>query len=255
MSPLILTALMACDPTTGESAEPEDSSLDSQDSSPVAIATFSGVVYQFQTHEPLPGATVTLEEHPELSTVTDDSGAYVLEGVPVGERVTPKIELSKHVNAWHQSITVEGDVEMLYFQAIPTTVFNLLKAGIEDGGVEVDLDTACAVVTTVSDASMASVQDWEAFLERGDAGELAGASAEILPSSGLRLYFNEEVRPDPTKTETTTDGGVLWLNVSPGDYTLSASHPEASFPEVDIDCEAGRFINASPPKGLTALAE
>lgn len=254
MSPLLLSALFACDAGTTPDS-PADSPVDSADSDPPVTASFSGVVYQFQTHTPLEGATVTLEEHPELTALTDAEGVYLLEGVPLGERVTPKIELSKHVNAWHQSFVVEGDVEMLYFQAIPTTVFNLLKGSLEDGGLEIDLETNCAIVTTVSDSSMAEVEDWEAFLARGDAGELAGASADISPEAGFRLYFNEQVQPDPTVTETTTDGGVLWVNVSPGDYTLSASHPEASFPEVEVDCQAGRFINASPPKGLTALAE
>jgi hypothetical protein len=254
MSPLLfLVPLLACDASTSDVLpDSQDSVLDS----PIPeTARISGVVYQFQSHQPLEGATVTLEEYPELSTTSDAAGAYVLEGVPLGERVTPKIELSKHVNAWHQSLVLEGDLDMLYFQAIPTTTFGILKSLLEDSGLTVDLDTACAVVTTVSDTSMAEVQGWEAFLERGDAGQLAGATAEIGPESGLRLYFNEDVRPDPTVELTTTDGGVLWVNVAPGDYTLSASHPDASFPQVDIDCEAGRFINASPPKGLTALVE
>ena len=102
---------------------------------------------------------------------------------------------------------------------------------------------------------IAAFDDWEGFLERGDAGLLANADATITPEVGTRLYFSEQVIPDPTLERSTLDGGVLWLNVPPaGAHMLRGRHAGYGFPDVEVTCAPGRFINASPPWGLTAIA-
>ena len=95
------------------------------------------------------------------------------------------------------------------------------------------------------------------------------------------MYFNDMVLPDPTRDYSSLDGGVLLLNVPPGDYTLSAScvtdpdlladliaeYPpeenedqsvrcqteDVEFEDIVMKCRAGVFLNASPSYGLQAL--
>lgn len=60
------------------------------------------------------------------------------------------------------------------------------------------------------------------------------------------------ILPDRRLTQTTRDGGVLWLNVPPGEYVLTA-HKGVRFTQARFRCRAGVLVNASPPWGLQAL--
>lgn len=227
--------------------------LSSERTDAVPPVSASGVVYQFQTHTPLEGATVSLAQDDTITTTTDADGAWTLHGVPNGSEFTPVASAAGHVVTHQQTFTADADVEQIYLQLVPEAVFGAMAQGIGQAGVTVDLTEKCHVVTTVSSAEAGEYTTWAEFLDHGDAGLLPDATAQISPSSGMQLYFNEQVQPDPTLSATTTDGGVLWVNVDPGRYTLSATHSSASFPDVTVDCEKGRFVNASPPNGLTAL--
>ena len=61
------------------------------------------------------------------------------------------------------------------------------------------------------------------------------------------------ILPDYTLKQTSLDGGVLFVNVPPGDYVLRAFKEGTAFPEVRVRCDAGMFVNASPPKGMHEL--
>jgi hypothetical protein len=214
-----------------------------------------GVAYQFRSHDLLPGATISLAEWPEVTAVTDSDGQYTLRGVPAGVPVTPRVELAGHAVGHQQTLTLTADLEQLYFQVVPNDLYELISGLLEQEGLPVDPD-ACQVVTTITDPSAAAAPDWDAFLARGDAGLVPGATAQIAPAAGTRIYFNELVMPDPDEPVATSDGGVLWLNVAPGAaYTLTARDPDGryTFPEVEVTCEPERFVNASPPFGLTAI--
>ena len=230
------------------------------DSAPVAdqeTVEIHGIAYQFRSHDLLPGATISLAEWPDITAVTDPDGRYTLRGVPAGVPVTPRVELAGHAVGHQQTFTLTADLERLYFQVVPDDLFELISGLLEQEGLPVDPD-ACQVVTTITDPSAAAAPDWDAFLARGDAGLVPGATAEIAPSAGTRIYFNELVMPDPDEPVATSDGGVLWLNVAPAaTYTLTAQDPDGlyTFPEVEVTCEPGRFINASPPFGLTAILD
>ena len=67
------------------------------------------------------------------------------------------------------------------------------------------------------------------------------------------IYFNSEVRPDRTLVQTSDDGGVLFVNVPPGTYTLTGTKAGAVFTTLKMKCEAGWLVNASPPWGLQRL--
>jgi hypothetical protein len=77
-----------------------------------------------------------------------------------------------------------------------------------------------------------------------------GATAAIEPASAQPIYFNADVLPDMAQMVVSDDGGVLWANVPPGVYTLSAELEGTSFATVSITCESGWVVNASPVWGL-----
>lgn len=59
--------------------------------------------------------------------------------------------------------------------------------------------------------------------------------------------------PDASLEATTVDGGVLFVNVTPGTYTLRAHKDGAVIREVEVGCRAGVLTNAAPPWGLQVL--
>lgn len=97
-------------------------------------------------------------------------------------------------------------------QVVPQGTYDLLADILEDVAEPVEPD-ACQVVTTISEHGIADFDDWEGFLARGDAGLLADADATISPEAGTRLYFDEQVIPDPTVERSTLDGGALRINI------------------------------------------
>jgi hypothetical protein len=86
----------------------------------------------------------------------------------------------------------------------------------------------------------------------GEAGATV-SSTPMIPASSGPVYFNDDVIPDPTFTATSTDGGVVWTNIEPGTYALSATKDGVSFESVTMKCRPGVLVNASPPYGLQAL--
>lgn len=75
-----------------------------------------------------------------------------------------------------------------------------------------------------------------------------------LPPEHGPIYFNENVLPDPTRSETSEDGGVLFIQVPPGEYLLTAHKQGVEFVPLKMKCRPGVLVNASPPFGLQALA-
>ena len=49
---------------------------------------------------------------------------------------------------------------------------------------------------------------------------------------------------------TSPDGGVLFINVPPGRYTLTAKKEGSNFEENVMNCRPGIFVNGAPPNGL-----
>ena len=59
--------------------------------------------------------------------------------------------------------------------------------------------------------------------------------------------------PDRSLTESSVDGGVLWLDVPAGVFRFSARSPSARFASFFATCKPGRLVNANPPQGLHQL--
>ena len=82
---------------------------------------------------------------------------------------------------------------------------------------------------------------------------VAGATASTVPALPSPIYFNESVIPDPSLTETSIDGGIIWTEVPSGNYTVTAQSPTTRFASFRATCRDGRIVNANPPWGLFEL--
>lgn len=215
--------------------------------SETSTVTLSGTTYTFGTPTPVAGATVHIAELPNLTTVSDADGSWAVD-VPVGATVTPWVSSDNHVAMHAQTfVNVRESVDDIYFQMVVPTVFDALAAVLE---ITPDPER-CQLAATISEIAIQGMT-FEEFRSHGAHG-VAGATATITPNVVDVVYFNESVIPDRSLSESSRDGGVVWTNIPVGVYTLRATHPDHTFAEVTVTCEAGRFINASPPKGLYEL--
>ena len=192
------------------------------------------------------GARVFVLEHPDVSTTTDATGHFVLEGLPVGSDVTLVMDHPDFIPI--QTGTIElpaAGADLVTFQAVPPGVRDALASLLE---IELDPDR-CQMVTTATRIG-------RSLYDPGAHGE-EGVTVTIdppLPESSGPIYFNSSVLPDRTLTETSDDGGVLFVNVPPGDYTWTAHTDDGrSFTQVRMTCRAGYLVNASPPWGLQRI--
>lgn len=187
---------------------------------------------------------------PGAATVAAADGAWALAGLPRGVELSFLLEKPGFATTRTAVFALDGDVEQITFQVPSDAVYDLL-AGI----VELQPDPSkCQIATTVTRRGH-SLYDGS-----GTHGE-PGATVSIAPTAGVAdgpIYFNlvkyDTIFPDRKLTETSHDGGVLFLDVTPGRYTLSASKDGAVIASRQLDCRAGVLANASPPWGLQVLS-
>jgi hypothetical protein len=215
--------------------------------------TLSGRAYVFNHAETgIAGATIRVRERSGQSAVTDAAGDYELE-VPADADITPYIEPPPGYNQIDlQTFHTRGrDLENVNFQTPADAEYNGLAALLglpfgPDGRPE-----QCVIVTTASARNVRGV-DFETFRERTPHG-VAGATARAKPGLPAAIYFNDDVIPDPSRTETSGDGGIIWTGVPAGAYRVIVESPSASFASFLATCEAGRIVNANPPWGAYEL--
>lgn len=215
--------------------------------------TMSGTAYEFnKVHTMLSGATIHVLEDPALTATVGEDGTYELE-VPDQAAVTPYITKDGYGTIYLQTFSTDGeDLVNVNFQTPTLEVMGLLALvlGIEKN--DAGYPAQCVVVSTVSTKQVRGVS-YEQFIGWGAHG-VAGVTASISPEAGRRTYFNESVIPDSTVTETSKDGGVVWTELPPGEYTLSAQGAGSTWPDVHVTCADGRIVNANPPWGLNQEA-
>lgn len=220
-----------------------------------AVARMRGTAYTFNTPDPIAGATVRVEEFPDVSAVTAADGSYELE-LPAGATVTPYIEAAGHGGIHVQQFTLDADhdgteVDGVNFQTPSEPIYDALR-GLIAGFVGRDpFEGGCVIVTTVGDARMVGMPFSE-FIEFHPHG-VEGATVQLDPPAREPIYFNADVVPDINQLTSSNDGGVLFANVPPGTYTLSATHPTVDFVTVPVRCEQGWVVNANPVHGLHAI--
>lgn len=246
-------------------------------------ASVGGIAWAFQLpgapYGRINGATVSVLEMPELNTETNVDGEFTVEGIPVGSAATFVLEHEDHPLTYTKTHTIpDAGIDDLTFQIPTNFLFDQIADGVVEGGLVEGIDPErCQIVSTftrygktIGDAG-----------HHGESGALLSVGPENTAEAGP-IYFNDDVLPDPTRDYSSLDGGVLLLNVPPGDYTLSAScvtdpdlladfiaeYPpgdnedesircqteDVEFEDILMKCRAGVFLNASPSYGLQALA-
>jgi hypothetical protein len=205
----------------------------------------SGDAFAFGPYTMIADATVTVLELPEFTTSTDAAGHFELE-LPAGADATFVFERDGFPKTYTKTFTLPetGTVERITFQVPDNTTFAALATI-----VMIDPDPAtCQIASTVTRVG-------KSIYDEGAHGE-AGATVAIepaLPAEHGPVYFNASVIPQPSLTETSEDGGVLYTNVPPGTYVLRASKAGVEFVDVTITCDEGVLVNPAPPHGLQAL--
>ncbi len=215
------------------------------------LATARGVAVNFALEGGvLVGASVATLEVPTATGLTGEDGTFALDAPAGGEATfvltnpgVPPIQTGT------LDVPTEG-IDGVTFQVPDDEMYELMAAF---SGVEPD-PAACQIATTVT---CAGCDMWHGAFH----GE-PGATVTIdppLPAEHGPVYFyrnstNGIIWPDPALAETTEDGGVLFLNVPPGRYTLRAHKDGVSFDERKMWCRAGWLVNASPPYGVNVLA-
>lgn len=207
--------------------------------------SISGHVHNF-TGSPsrLSGATIWVLEQPCRRTVSGKNGFFEIKGLRPNTEVTLRMSLQ----GWAplQSATHDlgaGGISTATFQAPSDIMYKALAAIAK---LTPD-PTRCQMVTTVTRIG----KDMTSPGAHGEAGVTVTLSPS-LPASQGPIYFNKLVLPVPSRTETSEDGGVLFANAPPGDYSWTAHKTGVKFRKVKMKCRAGWLVNAAPPWGLQA---
>jgi hypothetical protein len=216
--------------------------------------TISGRAYAFNHMSTgLSGATIRVRELPGVSAVTDASGDYVLE-VPDDANVTPYIDPPP---GYHQI-----DLQTFHTRGRPIVNVNFqTPADAEYYGLAALLSVPlgpdgrpeqCVIVTTASARNVRGV-DFATFQARTPHG-VAGATARTIPGLGPPIYFNDSVIPDPSRSFTSGDGGIIWTGVAMGAYRVITESATTRFASFLATCAPGRIVNANPPWGAYELS-
>lgn len=192
------------------------------------------------------GAEIWILEQPDRRLTTGADGHFSFEGIEVGSEVTLVMEHPDYhlIQTGTHVVPAEG-IARLTFQAVSYDVYDAFAAIV---GVVPDEEGACQIPTTVTRVGK-SIYDPGAH---GEAGAVVTIDPPLSSEHGP-IYFNSSVIPDRSLSETSDDGGVVFIQVPPGEYVLTATKPGVEFVEVRVKCRAGVLVNASPPWGLQAL--
>ncbi len=238
----LLLGLAACDSTSDPMA---DWTVGTGPSVPVSGKAF---VFGPSSGLTLEGATVRVAEDPSLATTIAADGTFAFE-VPSGAPVTLQVvQDGFHLNqsaALDLGATGLADVG---FQVPTEGVFGLLANMV---GIDADPAT-CQISTTVSRAGTEPYGG----SGLGEPGVVVTIDPPLSAEHGP-VYFQyvseSYIYPEPMLTSTTIDGGVIFTNVPPGEYTLHGTKEGKQFTDVVIRCRAGVLVNAAPPHGIQEL--
>ena len=220
-----------------------------------STVTMSGTAYEFnKVSVRLVGAQVRIAEYPKLKTVVRNAdGSYSLKVPARAKAITPYITFPGYSQIHLQTFSTSGkNLKNVNFQTptidIASALGLLLNIPISKAGQP----AKCVIVSTFSTSNVHNL-DFNGFIGYGAHGIL-GATASTSPKLPGPTYFNDNVIPDPSKTESSKDGGVIWTNVPNGAYTVKASKPGNRFASFKATCRPGRIVNANPPWGLYQLS-
>lgn len=194
------------------------------------------------------GATVAVAEAPELTTTVAADGTFALD-VPSGDEVSLVLRKADfHPNQTATFLLGAGGLDQVGLQVPTEGIFDLMASFVK---IEPDPER-CQIATTVSRKGTEPYGG----AGLGEPGVIV-TIAPPLPKEAGPVYFEYVntgvIIPDPTLTATTLDGGVIYTNVPPGEYVLTATKPGKQFSTAKIRCRKGMLVNAAPPRGLQEL--
>lgn len=194
------------------------------------------------------GGAVTVLERPDLGVVlTDDRGYFRFDGLVVGEDATFVLRAEGYETTQTPTLTVPaGGLDQLTFQSPVLELFRALSLVVRI----VPDPRMCQIAATVVQAGADPYA-----VPIGEPGATVSIDPPLDPRQGPVYfeYFSDAfILPLRHLTETSIDGGVLFLNVPPGEYVLRAHKEGVEFSEARITCRPGVTVNAAPPYGLMA---
>jgi hypothetical protein len=231
----------------------EDSSTGGDGSAEVALVGASGHAFNFgPPGGRIEGGEVSILELDAPAVITGEEGEWAFEGLEAGTEVSFVMDHPDHPLIQTGTILLpEEDIEQVSFQAPTHEMYGYLSDLV---GTEPD-PALCQIATTVTRIGN-SLYDTTPGTH-GEPGATVTSEPEIPPECGP-IYFDlitaGMIFPNPDLSETTDDGGVLWVNVPPGRYVLTAHKPDTEFTQVTITCRPGVLVNAAPPWGLQATS-
>ncbi|NVB40288.1 hypothetical protein G6O69_20770 [Pseudenhygromyxa sp. WMMC2535] len=236
--------------TEAGETEVGETETDGTDTAATGTVTVSGNAFTFGvgSESRVSGATITILEMPEQQAITDDDGYFEFTGLPNGAEASFRLEKDGNPVVHTKTFTLPEEegatVEHVTFQVPNDATFDALATILQ---IEPSEDL-CQIASTVTRVG-------KSLYDAGAHGE-AGATVTIepaLPEEAGPVYFNADVIPQHDLVETSADGGVVYTNVPPGTYTLTAHKEGVEFETVTVRCEASVLANPSPPYGLQAL--
>ncbi len=200
------------------------------------------------------GGEVVILERPGLKTLTGKRGAFRFDGLPVGSDVTLVFRRKGYMTVQTGTFRLEKSLDDVTFQVPPHAIYAAYSMLL---GLAPDPNFS-QVATTVTRFGESM------YHSDGPTHGEPGATVTIdppLPAKHGPIYFNlklfehgmQMIWPDRSLKATTFDGGVLFLNVPDGEYTLRAHKSGVRFKPVRIKCGTSQLVNPSPPHGLQAL--
>lgn len=195
---------------------------------------------------PMKGAEVSIVEYPGRKVIADSAGHFRFDGLKEGSQVTFRILKQGYLPYYTETYTIDttdlGPVAIQAANLIEVAGFAYFSESVPD-------------MRKGFIASTVSTQDPATFVNLGFPGE-AGCTVSIdppLPPELGPIYFDEQTLPRRYLTETTRDGGILYVNVPPGEYTIYAHKSGIEFRPIKVKVFAGALTNATPPFGLRKL--
>ncbi len=212
---------------------------------PIARTQIEGDIFTFMTEVDGPrvqGAVLTILELPGVTTTTGADGHFVLADLPVGQEVTLVMQHPDYYPLQTATFKLGASgIRPFALQALPLSLFTTM-AGLF---LDLEKDKHCIIATTVARLG----GTLHVHLRQGESGVQAQLTPKTADTVGP-VYFGENVLPDPGLQASTKDGGLLFYNVLPGDYVLSATKAQAVFAPLQLKCRAGYLVNAGPPMSL-----
>ena len=197
----------------------------------------SGPVTDLANGEPLIGATVCLQAG-QPCTTTNDAGIFELDGVEAEALHALTVDLEGYLPGLVPFMSETSDTELAVISLGGDIIMELQMAVLS---IEAEAGTG-QVVFSISNGIF------------GDRINVPGIETSLTPGGGAGPYYlNSGGLPDLDLTETSTNGGGLFVNVPPGNHSLGHqnlpggctrilgwSTPEA----LDIPVEAERVTYA-----------